>query len=233
MKAQSAITNIEPVNRRRGRPCCERECFQAEHPQALSHINIKRIRPIVPVLLGLSVPRSDREDTRERYCRSILTLFYPWRSVEDLCEVDQTWAQAFEIRRTKITPESYKIIDNIQLFQECKSDRDEHLQQVIEVAQSEIVNEYRYHSRNDSESDDDNTEILDVLEAIDMAEILTLNEHGTKAEKIYFEKIVQAVDHASRFVNITGKNDSIYSRSIHSYILYRFTDGIHKRSGIF
>ncbi|CAF2108235.1 unnamed protein product [Rotaria magnacalcarata] len=160
------------------------------------------MKPIVPVLLGPPVPRRDREDTRERYCRSILTLFFPWRSIQDLCDVDQTWEQAFEIRHKKITPGSCKIIDNIQLLQECKKDRDEHLQQVIEAAQSEVVNDNVYPSRNDSDSDDENTDILDVLETIEMSEIPSLKVPGTKSEQIYFEKVVQAVDQANRFSNI-------------------------------
>ncbi|CAF1042867.1 unnamed protein product [Rotaria magnacalcarata] len=150
--------------------------FQAGHPQASSHINIKRLKPVVPVLLGPPVPCRDREDTRERYCRSILTLLFPWRSIQDLCDVDQTWQQAFTIRHASITSESCKIIDHIQLLQECKNDRDKHLQQVIEAAQSEVVNDNLYPSRNDSDSDDENTGILDVLETIDMSDIPVLKE---------------------------------------------------------
>ncbi|CAF4369269.1 unnamed protein product, partial [Rotaria magnacalcarata] len=129
LEAQAATKSVESKEPRRGRPFSEREMFQAGHPQASSHINIKRLKPVVPVLLGPQVPRRDREDTRERHCRSILTLFFPWRSIQDLCDVDQTWQQVFTIRHESITSESCKIIDHIQLLQECKNDRDEHLQQ--------------------------------------------------------------------------------------------------------
>ncbi|CAF4095943.1 unnamed protein product [Rotaria magnacalcarata] len=124
------------------------------------------------------------------------------RQIENLCDVDQTWEQAFTIRHASITSESCKIIDHIQLLQECKNDRDEHLQQVIEAAQSEVVNDNLYPRRNDSDSDDENTGILDVLETIDMSDIPVLKEPGTKSEQIYFEKVVQAVDQANRFSNI-------------------------------
>lgn len=206
MNTQSTVTNTASTNRRRGRPFSERETFQSEHPQVSSHINIKRLKPIVPVLLGPPIPRRDRDDTRERYCRSILTLFFPWRSVQDLCTVDQTWEQAFEIRRSEITSDSHRIIDNIQLLQECKNDRDEHLQQVIEAAQTEIINDRPHPSLNDSDSDYENTEVLDLLENIDMTEISALNEHGVTAEQMYFEKTMHAVDRANRFVNIKGIN---------------------------
>ena len=212
LEVQLATKSTESKGPQRGRPISEREPFQNKHPQASSHINIKRIKPVVPVLLGPPVPRRDREDTRERYCRSILTLFFPWRSVQDLCDMDQTWEQAFEIRHTRITPESQKIVDNIQLLLECKNDRDEHLQQVIEAAQTEVVNDHLYSNHNDNDSDDDNTEILDVLETIDISEIPGLKEPGNRAEQIYFQKLVQAVDQANRFPDIQSRNHFISKR---------------------
>jgi hypothetical protein len=206
LETQNTTKRTESSDPRRGRPPCQREPFQAEHPQASSHINIKRTNPVVPALIGPSVPRGDREDTRERYGRFILTLFFPWRSVHDLCSIDQTWEQALEIRRRKISDDSHKIIENIQLLQECKSDRDEHLQHVIEAAQTEIINDYVCAARNDSDSDDENNEILDVLEKIDVCEIPSFKDVGSKAEAVYFEKTVQAVDQANRFANIQSKD---------------------------
>jgi hypothetical protein len=103
----------------------ERHTFAKVHPQSSSHIIIKRSTPLVPVLLGPQIPRHDREETRERYCRAILTLFVPWRSVQDLCHVDYTWAQALEARKSMISQDGYKVIDNIQLLHECRKQRDE------------------------------------------------------------------------------------------------------------
>lgn len=227
IEAQTTLKNNESRNAHRGRPASEREIFQTEHPQNSSHINIKRIKSVVPVLIGPPIPSRDREDTRERYCRSILTLFVPWRSFQDVCNVDQTWVQAFETHYRKITSESRKIIDNIQLLHECKHDRDEHLQQVIEAAQTEIVSDPMYNSRNDNVSDDENNEILDVLQSIDMSNIPTMKEPGTKAEQIYFEKVVNAVDQANRFANIHCKN--FYRKVLFFvYKLHRFSSGFNK-----
>ena len=199
-------TTKEAKDPRRGRPFSERGIFQSGHPQVSSHINIKRMKPVVPVLLGPPIPRQDRVDTKERYYRSIITLFVPWRSILDLCDINQTWEQAFQTRRTKMTADSNKIVDNIQLLQECTKDKDEHLQQVIEAAQSEVVNDHPYSARNDSGSEDESHEILNVLENIDVTEIPTTKELGGKAEQMYFEKTVQAADRASRFANIQGSN---------------------------
>ena len=199
-------TKKDAKDSRRGRPVSEQESFQTVHPQASSHINIKRTKPVVPVLHGPPIPRQDRVDTRERYCRSIVTLFVPWRPIKYLCDINQTWEQALETRRVKIATGSSKIIDNIQLLQECKKDKDEHLQQVIEAAQSEVVNDHSYSAHNDSGSEDESHEILNVLENIDVTEVPTTKELGGKAEQMYFEKAVQAADRASRFANIKGSN---------------------------
>jgi hypothetical protein len=218
LKTQLEAKSTELRDSRRGRPVSERENFQVGHPQVASHINIKRIKTVVPILLGPPVPRRDRDDTRERYCRSILTLFVPWRSIQDICDVDQTWEEAFQMRQAKILPTSWKIINNIQLLHECKNDRDEHLQQVIELAQTETGGDYVCPNYNDSDTDDENTEILDVLETIDMAEISAIKELGSKVEQIYFEKTVQAVDQANRFANIRSK--TFMFRNLFSVMLF-------------
>ncbi|CAF4062556.1 unnamed protein product, partial [Adineta steineri] len=227
-KAQAEMRSVQSKDSQRGRPLSERQAFQVGHPQAESHINIKRMKPVVPVLLGPPVPRKDRDDTKERYCRSILTLFVPWRSIQDVCDVDQTWEEAFQTRQTTILPTSSKIIDNIQLLQECKNDRDEHLQQVIEAAQTETGGDNLYSNRHDSDSDDENTEIFDVLEAIDINCIPTINDNTNKAEQIYFEKIIQAVDQANRFTNIRNSRMRSTNRLMHSSISDNYLNFEHK-----
>ncbi|CAF5122131.1 unnamed protein product, partial [Rotaria magnacalcarata] len=105
----------------------ERYTFESAHPQSSSHIVITHTNPVVPVLVGPQIPRQEREETRERYSRALLTLFVPWRSVHDLCVLNQTWAEALEVQKPLISPTSLKIIENIQLLHKCKHDRDEHL----------------------------------------------------------------------------------------------------------
>ena len=73
---------------------------------------------------------------------------------------------------------------------------------MIELAQTETGGDYVCSSYNDSDTDDEDTEILDVLETIDMDEIPVVKELGSKIEQIYFEKTAQAVDQANRFTNI-------------------------------
>ncbi|CAF1653105.1 unnamed protein product, partial [Adineta ricciae] len=217
--------SIQAKKIQRGRPPSEREIFQVGHPQSASHLNIKRMKTVVPVLLGAPIPRKDREDTRERYCRSILTLFLPWRTFQDLCHVDQSWEEAFNGHQEKISSSSWEIINNIQLLQECKTDRDEHLQQVIEAVQTETSGNEYYSHHVESDSEDENTEVLDILEAIDITDIPVVNGNTNKVEHTYFEKIVKAVDRANRFANIQNShvnatNRFTYLSKVDKEILY-------------
>lgn len=86
---QVVETNKDTSNRR-GRPVSKRYRFQKEHPQTTTYLLIEHSEPQVPVLYGPQIPRKDREDARERYCRAPLTLFVPWGTVHDLSNVDQT-----------------------------------------------------------------------------------------------------------------------------------------------
>ena len=62
----------------RGRPVNERYPFQRQHPQANTYVLMKYSKSHVPILCGPQIPRQDRADTRERYCRALLTLFVPF-----------------------------------------------------------------------------------------------------------------------------------------------------------
>jgi hypothetical protein len=135
---------LKNVNRSHGERLCtegtkmnERHTFENTHPQSSSHILIKRNRPVVPVLLGPQIPRRDREDTHDRYCRALLTLFVPWRSINDLCILAESWSEALKARKHLISDDALRIIENIQLLHECKNDRDQHLLQIIAAADND------------------------------------------------------------------------------------------------
>ena len=105
----------ETEGNRRGRPPNERFSFQVQHPQGKTYVLVKYSEPHVPILYDPQNPRQDRDETRERYCRAVLTLFVPWRTVADLCDINQTWDDAFQSRQGKISDHSWKIIENIQV----------------------------------------------------------------------------------------------------------------------
>ena len=207
---------VEPTDQtasRKGRPVNKRYTFQKEHPQATTYLIMEHSEPQVPVLFGPQIPRKDREDTRERYCRALLTLFAPWRTVRDLCDGDQTWEDAFKSRQSLILPHSWKIIENIQLLHECKKDRDEHLLQVIAEAQTE-------NDSVDSELLPENPtahEEVDIEDPEDLLELLgQLNERTLLAasardssEGRYIQETIQAVESVGRFAEKTSEHFTI------------------------
>lgn len=203
----------EPSNEmanRKGRPVSKRYQFQKEHPQSKTHLVMEHGEPQVPVLFGPQIPRKDREDMRERYCRAVLTLFVPWRTVCDLCDADQTWEDALKSRQSRISSHSWKIIDNIQLLHECKKDRDEHLQQVITEAQTEsnsvdpelLPENATIHEEYDAEDPED---LLAILDQLDERTLLSASAKDS-SEGRYVQEAIQAVENVGRFAERTSKN---------------------------
>lgn len=113
-------------------PLLERYNLHHLHPLYKSH-ELKSKAHKLPVLIGPQIPRQDRLDTRERYCRAILTLFHPWRKIEDLCNINQTWSDAFLERFDGITDNSKRKIDNIQQLHNCKNKRHNQLSEEIQT----------------------------------------------------------------------------------------------------
>ncbi|KAJ7264512.1 hypothetical protein B0H12DRAFT_997290, partial [Mycena haematopus] len=93
------------------------------HPQRQTHVVRLRKTDFVPVILG---PRFTRPDAgieeKEEWCRSMLTLFKPWRTKADLVHENETWTTAFE--RTLFADEHLDIMSNIHVENECKDARD-------------------------------------------------------------------------------------------------------------
>ncbi len=207
--SKTAVPLEEDMNRR-GRPANERYPFQNQHPQATTYLLMKYSEYHVPVLYGPQIPRRDRDDTRERYSRALLTLFVPWRTVTDLCDVNQTWEEALKSRQNLISMDSRMIIENIQLLHECKKDRDEHLLQVIAEAQTDndaidpalLPANQDVHGEYDMDNSDDLLELLGNLD-----EYTTTANNATKksTEDKYIEETIEAVENVGRFTNANSK----------------------------
>ena len=165
---------------------------------------MKYSQPHVPVLYGPQIPRQDRDDTRERYNRALLTLSVPWRTVTDLCDINQTWEDAFKSRQHLISMHSWKIIENIQLLHECKNDRDEHLLQVIAEAQTDndaidpafLPENQDIHGEYDMDDSDD---LLELLGSLDEYTATTTNSTMKSPENKYIEETIEAVENVGRF----------------------------------
>lgn len=201
----------------------ERHTFASAHPQSSSHIIIKRTTPVVPVLLGPQIPRRDREETHERYCRALLTLFVPWRSVSDICALNETWSQAWEVRKSLISSNSLKVIENIQLLHECKHDRDEHLRQVLLEAQNESnidpILISNCHEENQNIDEDDPEQLLQMLSIVSETTINAYSASIGNQEKRYLNEALLAIDSTDRFALLNGEFINAPFRNIFIFYL--------------
>lgn len=200
----------------------ERHTLASVHPQSSSHILIKRTTPVVPVLLGSQIPRREREETKERYCRAVLTLFVPWRSVTDICATTETWSQALENRKSLISSDSLQIIENIQLLHECKHDRDEHLRQVLLEAENEsnidpiLVSVCNEEDQNAEE--DDPQQLLQMLSIVNEATINAFSASNGNQEQRYLNEALQAIDSTDRFATLNSELVKLHLRNLFIYI---------------
>ena len=110
----------------RGRRAALRGAFSSPvHTQFETHVLRKRESWTVPVLLGERVPRSDRDPSeKEAWARMMLILFVPWRSPSDLRSMRESWTEAFERQRGRISSKHLKIIENMNVLSECRDVRD-------------------------------------------------------------------------------------------------------------
>lgn len=210
LKHLSRTIPSEDQSIQKGRPPNERYRFQKEHPQAGTYLMMKYSEPHVPVLYGPQIPRRDRDDTRERYSRALLTLFVPWRTVSDLCDTNQNWQDALESRQSHISKYSSNIIENIQLLHECKKERDEHLIQVITENQTEsneidpVLLPSGQNMNGEHEDPDDVDDLLELLSKLDEYTTVAIGAKTT-SEREYIEETIKVVENVGRFNHIRSK----------------------------
>ena len=213
---KSDLRVLKNINAIEGQRLCtegtqmnERHTFARAHPQHSTHVLIKHTIPVVPVLLGPQIPRREREEVCERYCRAVLTLFVPWRSVHDLCTLNETWAEAFETRKAFITQRSLKIIENIQLLHECKSDRDEHLHQVIVEAQSDSKIDpfltYTAYEEVGNNVEDNPEELLHIISLLNEITTHSYSASLHSNEHRYLHDTLEAIEKTKRFASLNGE----------------------------
>ena len=100
--------------------------FLPVHGQRNSHmvkLDPSRSETFLLNFIGGPLPQCDQGDF-EYYCRTMLTLFKPWRDGLDLKDIHQSWAKAFV--KYKFKPKDRKVMDNFNLRYECLDERDDY-----------------------------------------------------------------------------------------------------------
>ncbi|KAG1843116.1 hypothetical protein DFJ58DRAFT_665437, partial [Suillus subalutaceus] len=75
--------------------------------------------------MGPRMPRRDQAPVYPKYCRLMLVLFKPWRSVSDLKRDTQSWTEAFDTFQRTCSNTVTSILNNMQILHECKDSRDD------------------------------------------------------------------------------------------------------------
>lgn len=109
----------------RGRRLEARGDFKREHPQYNTHMIRRRTLWVIPVVLGDRIPRNDRSDEeRDRWARTMLILFIPWRHPKDVKASGESWFDAFERQRHLLRERHWEIVRNMNVLSECRDAAD-------------------------------------------------------------------------------------------------------------
>ncbi|PPQ75301.1 hypothetical protein CVT26_015246 [Gymnopilus dilepis] len=103
-----------------------RQAFSSwSHPQRSTHRISMRSKPVLPVILGPSLPVVKADEKRpDSWVKTMLILFKPWRTFEDLKKGGQSWSDAYEAyENSGLKKRSSKIMKNMQLLSECADAR--------------------------------------------------------------------------------------------------------------
>lgn len=112
--------------------------FDIEHPESATHVQkvIHPIRRHVPVPLGPSIPRRDRQKELEKHQRLMLIFFKPWKQPRELLGAHDSWQNAFNEFMSSCSNVHQNIMNNMQLMHECKDSHDEHFAQRLQDRKS-------------------------------------------------------------------------------------------------
>ena len=148
--------------------------FLASHPEHERKL-LKVLRHTdrrIPVPIGPALPRRDRDYEWNKYCRLMLLLFKPWRSVSDLRMHFNNWPRAYEDEVPRFDAEVNDIMSNMQLLHECRDSRDEHMKNrpLRSQAFRDRIQALRQQNDRSSEvdADCDLGDDVDLLDHLDM-----------------------------------------------------------------
>lgn len=153
---------------------------------------------MVPVPIGPSIPRRDCQELYHRYCRLMLILFKPWRSVVDLRIPGQSWIDAFTMFQSSISSAHAHVIENMQILHECKDSRDDHFR-----SRTHRIPHVSTSSSSVSMEDDPNSQSMDVDEMLEHLQSLdTVFSRHTEQGNL---SIVECL-HSAELLMTTTKN---------------------------
>jgi hypothetical protein len=189
--------------------------FDPNHPDYTTHIQQLRHPDRRPIStpLGPSLPRRDKTDHYEKYCRLMLILFKPWNTPSDLTlgyNAFQTAFQAFITDNEKWKP----LLDNMQLLHECRDNRDDHFESRSRARKTHAtknalgVGANSYDDFESESADDINNVLLRHLASIDDSQSEHISEsHNTVGQclqEAHLQGLFTHDDHSNAFPDQLG-----------------------------
>ncbi|RXW17503.1 hypothetical protein EST38_g8344 [Candolleomyces aberdarensis] len=166
------------------------------------HSVVHPLHGYIPVPIGPALPRRDRPASHARYCRLMLTFFKPWRTASDLRGSSASWEDAFDDFRNSPACSSavLEIMDNMQVFHECKDSRDEHFRRRLKGHKNPIP---QFH--NDNSTSSLNASLDDTLSSHDNADeealllqhLMSIQAKQSILEKARDQKVQSFLDTAA------------------------------------
>ncbi|KAI9061814.1 hypothetical protein FKP32DRAFT_1555351, partial [Trametes sanguinea] len=175
--ADGTASQNDTVHSGRGRTREPRGRFSSDlHTQFRTHMLRRRVKWIVPVILGERIPRSDRDMAEhEMWARMMSILFVPWRSVTDLRQQDESWNAAFERHRASISEKHLEVIGNMNVLSECRDARDAH-REMRRAEALAFIQEGLPQGSEQARSDQNNDDIEQEFELFEQSEISDVYE---------------------------------------------------------
>lgn len=126
--AEVAVEGVAASESHEGSRDLNKYIFSEFHDEHRTHCIriVPDSRKSIPVPIGPSIPRRDRPDVRERYCRLMVILFEPWKDPRSLRKYGESWEAAFVRLRVSWSPSVHRMLENMQLLHECRDSRNDH-----------------------------------------------------------------------------------------------------------
>lgn len=173
--------------------------LQMEHRDYVK--KVQRVRKcrwkhFVPVPIGPALPRRDFPELYPKYARLMLILFKPWRTEADLRGNAEDWPEAFHRFSESCTPETRRILENIQLLHECKDSS-----KSMWGRRNRMMDKERRAARKDSE-EAEMDEIIDHIDSVESYYSRMIAESRANVDDCLWE--LQA---AGLFLHAEGNQD--------------------------
>lgn len=117
-KPVSSTTETDQGRRARGRPRGTQISYLEGHPRCAT--TVRQVRSTGHNTLGYIAgpfpPRNDDGDQSDLYYASMLALFKPWRTLDDLKTAEDSWSMAFRQFQTTASHKVLRMMDGIQYY---------------------------------------------------------------------------------------------------------------------